>query len=73
MNARCIEAASGTQRDDVAEGLLTKFEIAERLRVAPRTVDSWMKRGRIPFLKIGKCCRYRWVDVLDKLDAYRVN
>jgi excisionase family DNA binding protein len=73
MNAHCIDTAPGTQRDISAEGLLTKFDIAERLKVAPRTVDSWMKKGKIPFLKIGKSCRYRWPDVLDKLNAYRVN
>jgi excisionase family DNA binding protein len=71
MNEHCIETAPETQRD--AEGLLTKFDVAERLKVAPRTVDSWMKRGRIPFLKIGKSCRYHWPDVLKKISAYRVN
>jgi excisionase family DNA binding protein len=73
MNAHCINTAPVTQPDTSVEGLLTKFDIAERLKVAPRTVDSWMKKGKIPFLKIGKSCRYRWPDVLDKLNAYRVN
>jgi excisionase family DNA binding protein len=65
--------ASGTHRDIAAEGLLTKFDVAERLKVAPRTVDSWMKKGRIPFLKIGKSCRYRWPDVIEKLNSFRIN
>jgi excisionase family DNA binding protein len=73
MNAHCIGTASGTQRDTAVEGLLTKFDVAERLKVAPRTVDSWMKKGKIPFLKIGKSCRYRWQDVLEKLNSFRVN
>ena len=73
MQAFDCNIASGTQRDIAGEGLFTKFDIATRLKVAPRTVDSWMKKGKIPFLKIGKSCRYRWPDVLDKLNAYRVN
>jgi hypothetical protein len=32
-----------------------------------------MKKGRIPFLKIGKSGRFHWLDVLEKLNAYRVN
>jgi excisionase family DNA binding protein len=62
------------QRADSAEdALLTKKEIAPRLRVGPRTVDEWMRKGRIPFLKLGKSVRFRWSDVLEKLSEYRVN
>jgi hypothetical protein len=38
-----------------------------------RTVDDWQHRGRIAFLKIGRSCRYRWLDVIEKLNQYRVN
>lgn len=55
------------------EGLLTKKELATRLRVSPRTVDQHMRSGRLCFLKIGRTVRFRWVDVVQKLNAYRVN
>jgi excisionase family DNA binding protein len=53
--------------------LLTKRELAPKLKIAPRTLDLWMRKGRIPFLKVGKSVRFRWEDVLTKLTAYRVN
>jgi excisionase family DNA binding protein len=68
------QKASGIQRSQGAEGLLTKFDISSRLRISTRSVDEWMRRGRIPYIKIGgKTVRFRWDDVLEKLSAYRVN
>ena len=68
------QTASGTQRTQEAEGLLTKFDISSRLRISTRSVDEWMRKGRIPYIKIGgKTVRFRWDDVLEKLSAYRVN
>ena len=56
-----------------ADNLLTKRELACRLRVSVRTVDEWMRRGRIAYFKIGKTCRFRYSVVLDKLENFRVN
>jgi excisionase family DNA binding protein len=38
-------------------GLLTVAEVAERLRIAPRTVRTWCGGGHIPAHKIGKSWR----------------
>ena len=59
--------------DQTSDGLLTKRELAARLRVSTRTVDEWMRAKRLAFLKCGKTVRFRWADVLEKLNAYRVN
>lgn len=61
------------QAADASDGLLTKDELAPRLRRSTRTVDSWMKAGRLPYLKIGRSVLFRWPDVLEKLNAHRVN
>ena len=55
------------------EELLTKRQLAPRLRCSARTLDEWMKRGRIPYIKLGKTVRFRWADVVSKLNQYRVN
>ena len=55
------------------DGLLNKWEVAVKLRIGKRTVDHWMRQGRLPFIKLGKTVRFRWPDVLEKLSAYRVN
>jgi len=62
-----------TQIEHVSDDLLTKRQLAPKLQIAPRTLDLWMRKGRIPFLKVGKTVRFRLADVLEKLDAFRVN
>ena len=59
--------------DRASDGLLRKPELAKKLSISKRTLDAWMKKGRVPFLKVGKSVRFRLRDVLEKLNAYRVN
>jgi excisionase family DNA binding protein len=46
-----------------ADPVPTKKELAARLRIGMRTVDTWMKRRRIPYIEIGKAVRLRWSEV----------
>jgi excisionase family DNA binding protein len=55
------------------DSLLTKRALAPRLNCSVRTIDEWMRRGRLPYLKLGKAVRFRWGDVLAKLGEFRVN
>jgi excisionase family DNA binding protein len=64
---------NGATVDDASDGLLDKPELAVKLRISKRTVDAWMKKRRLPFIKIGKTVRFNWQDVLAKLGQYRVN
>jgi excisionase family DNA binding protein len=59
--------------DGASDGLLNKRELAVKLRISKRTVDAWMKNKRLCFVKIGKTVRFRWPDVLAKLNSFRVN
>ena len=59
--------------DRASVGLLRKRELAEKLAISKRTLDVWMQKGRIPFLKVGRSVRFRLPDVLEKLNGYRVN
>lgn len=57
-----------------ADEILEKPETSNRLKISTRTLDQWMRAGRVPFLKIGKTVRFRWGDVLAHLtDKCRVN
>lgn len=59
--------------DRASDNLLTKRELAARLRRSTRTTDDWMRKGKLPYLKIGKTVLFRWGDVLEKLNSFRVN
>ena len=46
-----------------AECLINKTELARRVGRKVRTVDYWMARGLIPYLKIGNAVLFKWSDV----------
>ena len=56
-----------------SDALLTKKELAPKLKRSVRTVDVWMRQGKLPYIKLNKTVLFRWADVLEKLSAYRVN
>jgi excisionase family DNA binding protein len=55
------------------DALLTKQALAPRLNCSVRTVDEWMRKGKLPYIKVGKSVRFRWADVMQKLSEFRVN
>jgi hypothetical protein len=59
--------------DGASDELLKKRQLAARLQQSTRTTDDWMRKGKLPYLKIGKTVLFRWRDVLEKLNAFRVN
>lgn len=55
------------------EILIDKREAARRLNKSVRTIDAWMKAGRLPYIKVGRSILFRWRAVLEKLESFRVN
>ena len=47
--------------------LLTKTELAKRVGVTTRTIESWMRLGYVPFIKIGRSVRFDPEDVMRAL------
>jgi excisionase family DNA binding protein len=48
--------------------LLTVTQVAERLHLKPRTVQTWTRQGRIPAVKLSaKVVRYDWPAVMAAL------
>ena len=42
---------------------LVKKEVAAMYRVTPRTVESWMRTGQLPYVRIGRTVRFRLEDL----------
>ena len=59
--------------DGTGNRLLGKREMAPQLRISRRTLDLWMKKGWVPYFKIGTTVRFKLDDVLSKLSEHRVN
>jgi excisionase family DNA binding protein len=72
-HAAMISTDESVVNDRASVGLLRKWELAEKLAISRRTLDVWMAKGRIPFLKVGRSVRFRLPDVLEKLNSFRVN
>jgi hypothetical protein len=63
----------GQQSSQSADEILDKPKLARRLDKSVRTIDAWMKSGRLPYSKVGRSVLFRWGAVLEKLEAFRVN
>jgi excisionase family DNA binding protein len=48
---------------------ITKAQLAARMKVTTRTIDSWMAKGYVPFRKIGRTVRFSWAEVCERLLA----
>ena len=51
----------------VPEVYIKKSEVARRLQKQVRTVDNWMKRGLLPYYKIGRTVCFKWSEVEARL------
>jgi predicted DNA-binding transcriptional regulator AlpA len=45
------------------EEFIEKPEVARRLHKRVRTVDNWMKRGILPYYKIGRSVAFKWSEI----------
>ena len=68
------EVNRGSLRGD--DGLLNKHQLAQKLGVSARSIDAWMKLGRLPYLKIGGgqrgTVRFEYSAVMDSLRQHQV-
>lgn len=54
--------AAGANSAPVEE-FIDKREVARRLKKKVRTIDNWMKRGILPYYKIGRSVSFKWSEI----------
>jgi excisionase family DNA binding protein len=59
--AQAVTAAPSMRSE--SERLLTKEEVAVICHVTTRSVENWMARGALQYMKIGRSVRFRLRDV----------
>lgn len=52
-----------------AEGFKTKAEVAVLLNRSLKTVSNWMRRGILPYYKLGHRVSFRWSEVEAHIQA----
>jgi excisionase family DNA binding protein len=57
-------------KTQTVEGYITKKEVARRVKKTERTVEYWMLRGILPFVKCGKSVLFNWADVVRHLNEH---
>jgi excisionase family DNA binding protein len=56
----------------MANPMLTKKDVAARIGVHVRTIDCWMSRRVLPYIKVGRAVRFRWAEVEKSLAQFEL-
>ena len=60
MNPPCRQPPPSSES---FEQFINKFEVGRRTGMCPRTIDNWMKRGLLPYYKMGRSVLFRWTEL----------
>ena len=52
---------------DPRDEMLTKKELAAKLKVTVRTVENWQREGFLPYIKISSVVLFDWAEVRESL------
>jgi hypothetical protein len=68
---KATEQPMGISRTDVIpqNEMLTKRELATKLKVTIRTIENWQRAGFLPYIKISSVVIFHWPEVLEHLKS----
>ena len=68
---KAIEQPMGISRTNAVpqNEMLTKRELAAKLKVTIRTIENWQRAGFLPYIKISSVVIFHWPEVLEHLKA----
>jgi hypothetical protein len=64
--------ATVPSRVAVSDEMLTKRELAARLKKTPRCIEQWMGKRYLPYIKIGHTVLFRWKNVVEALERMTI-
>ena len=62
---KMISGSPGSVPDEIID----RAELCKRLDITQTTAIAWQKKGKLPFLRIGKQIRYDWKKVLKAMET----
>lgn len=54
------------------DDLLRKPELSRFLTVSDRTIENWVRQGRIPAIKVGRTILFNRSEVMKALSRFRI-
>jgi hypothetical protein len=54
---------------DPRDEMLTKKELAGKLKVTVRTIENWQREGFLPYMKISSVVLFHWPEIVEHLKA----
>lgn len=61
------QTAHARPMGDGDDEMLTKRELAAKLKVTLRTIENWQREGYLPFIKISSVVLFDWAEVRESL------
>lgn len=61
------QPARGRPPGEGCDEMLTKRELAAKLKVTVRTIENWQRAGWLPFIKISSVVLFDWAEVRENL------
>jgi len=59
-----------SRTEPAVERFIDKHEVSRRLMTSVRTVEYWMRDGRLPYYKLGVLVRFKWSEVEQHLGRH---
>jgi excisionase family DNA binding protein len=60
---KTVHAETAQEPRAASDDLLTRREVAGRLKKTPRTIDSYIRKGFLPAIKVGRSILFQWSEV----------
>lgn len=58
------------QATEPRDEMLTKQELAAKLKVTVRSIENWQRAGYLPYIRISSVVLFHWPEIVDHLKTH---